>query len=317
MAWTGSYPLANDLECSIEGVALRIAITGSTGLVGTTLVRSLQSQGHTPIRLVRSKPQAGQIAWDPEAGTIDSASMEGLDAVVHLAGENIAAGRWNDARKRRIAESRVKGTSLLARTLAKLNSPPAVWVSASAIGYYGNRGNEILTEASAPGNGFLAEVCKDWEESTDAVKGTSIRLVNLRIGVVLSPEGGALAKMLLPFKMGAGGIVGPGTQYFSWVELGDIVRAIEFAIENPALSGPVNGTAPLPVTNREFTKALGRALHRPTIFPMPAFAARLAFGEMADEMLLASTRVEPAKLQKAGFVFRYPNIDGALKHLLG
>lgn len=296
---------------------MKVAITGSTGLIGGALVRSLKAKNHVPVCMVRNKAKAGEIAWNPNDGTIDASHLEGMDAVVHLAGENIAGGRWTDARKRRIEESRTKGTSLLANTLAKLSQPPAVWVSASAIGFYGNRGNEILTEESAAGRGFLADVCQSWEKATEAVESTSIRLVKLRIGVVLSPDGGALAKMLLPFKMGAGGIVGPGTQYFSWIELSDIVRAIEHAIETPSLSGPVNGTAPVPVTNREFTKALGRALSRPTIFPMPAFAARLAFGEMADEMLLSSTRVEPTRLQKSGFVFRYPELNGALKHLLG
>lgn len=295
---------------------MRVAITGASGLVGSALSKSLRQHGREVIPLVRSQPQKGQIHWDPEAGDIDASKLEGVDAVVHLAGEGIAAARWTAAQKAKIKDSRVKGTTLLSQTLSQLKQKPKVFVSSSAIGYYGNRGDESLTESSSSGAGFLADVCKQWEAATSLAVGAGIRVVNLRTGVVLHPEGGALAKMLTPFKMGVGGVVGPGTQYMSWIELGDLVRIIERCLDDSSCSGPINGTAPEPVTNQEFTKALGHTLSRPTIFPMPAFAARLAFGEMADEMLLSSAKVLPAKLQSLGFQFEYPKLTPALEHLL-
>jgi uncharacterized protein (TIGR01777 family) len=295
-----------------------IAVTGSTGLVGSHLVKELESKGHLVRRLVRHdvKDAEREIRWNPDAGEIDAAELNGVDAVVHLAGENIAGQRWNEDFKRRILESRIKGTKLLAETLANLEMKPAVLVSASATGYYGNRGDEEVDELAPSGNGFLAEVCREWEAAVEPAHDAGIRVVKLRIGPVLSPEGGALAKMLPPFKLGVGGVVGSGRQYFSWIELDDLVLAIVFALETESLAGPVNAVAPGAVTNREFTKTLGRVLGRPTIFPMPAFAARLAFGEMADEMLLGGVRVSPHELTAAGFQFAHPHLEPALRYLL-
>jgi uncharacterized protein (TIGR01777 family) len=249
------------------------------------------------------------------AGTIDASALEGVDAVVHLAGENIAQ-RWTSSQKAKIRDSRIKGTQLLCETLARLSSPPKVLVSASAIGYYGDRGEQILTEDSPLGRGFLAEVCRGWEAATEPARQRGLRVVPLRFGVVLSPAGGALAKMLPPFRLGLGGMVGSGRQYMSWIALDDVVGAIQHAIVTDTLQGPTNAVAPQAVTNQEFTKTLGKALGRPTVFPLPAFAARLMFGEMADELLLASTRVQPAKLLGSGYRFRYPELEDALRHVL-
>jgi uncharacterized protein (TIGR01777 family) len=295
-----------------------IAITGSSGLVGSVLAPALEADGHLVRPVVRRPTRAGlnEIRWAPAAGTIDAAELGKVDAVVHLAGENIAANRWTPAFKQRFRDSRVHGTKLLCDTLAGLASRPSVLVSASAIGYYGNRGDEQLDETSSAGSGFLADVCQEWEAATNSARDADIRTVNLRIGVVLSRDGGALAKMLTPFRLGLGGVLGSGRQYMSWIELGDLVRVIQFALSAAALAGPVNATAPEPVTNREFTKTLGRVLHRPTVFPMPAFAARLAFGEMADEALLASARVEPRVLTADRFEFAYPHLEPALRHVL-
>jgi uncharacterized protein (TIGR01777 family) len=298
---------------------MKILVTGSTGLIGSALVPFLTTGGHRVVCLVRSTPKPGdtKVYWDPEAGSIDTASLEGLDAVVHLAGENIAAGRWTTAQKARIRNSRVQGTRLLCESLARLTQTPKVLLCASAIGYYGDRGEEILQEESPPGSGFLAEVCCEWEAATEPAAQKGIHVVHLRIGVVLSPAGGALAKMLLPFRLGAGGIVGSGQQYWSWIARDDVVGAIHHALMTEALQGPVNVVAPQAVTNREFTKVLGSVLARPTLLPMPGFAARLAFGEMADALLLASTRVDPKQLLAAGYTFHYPELAGALRHLLG
>jgi uncharacterized protein (TIGR01777 family) len=295
-----------------------IAVTGASGLVGSALVSALETDEHLVRRLVRRDVQDSEreIRWDPAAGTIDAAELEGIDAVVHLAGENLAARRWNAAVKTEIRESRVRGTRLLAEMLAALVNKPDVLVSASGVGYYGDRGADVVDESSPLGSGFLAEVCRDWEVATESATRAGIRVVKLRTGVVIAAQGGALAKMLLPFKLGLGGVIGSGRQYWSWIALDDLVSAIKFALENRALSGPVNAASPEPVTNREFTKTLGRALGRPTIFPLPAFAARLALGEMADEMLLASTRVAPRVLSQAGFVFEYPRLEPALKKAL-
>jgi uncharacterized protein len=295
-----------------------IAVTGSTGLVGSALVTALEARGHLVRRLVRGNISDGdhEIRWNPDQGEIDAAELNGIDGVVHLAGENIAGGRWTESFKRRILESRTKGTRLLAETLAGLEMKPTVLVSASAIGYYGNRHDEEVDELAPSGNGFLAEVCREWEAATEPAHDAGIRVVKLRIGPVLSPKGGALAKMLTPFKLGLGGVIGSGRQYFSWIALDDVVNAIVFAVENESLVGPVNAVAPGAVTNRDFTKTLGRVLGRPTIFPMPAFAARLAFGEMADEMLLGGVKVAPHELIKTGFPFEYPQLEPALRHLL-
>jgi uncharacterized protein (TIGR01777 family) len=268
---------------------------------------------------VRERAAAGPDAvfWDPAAGELDAARLVGLDAVVHLAGENIAAGRWSDARKRRLRESRVAGTQLLAERLAATKSPPRVLVAASAVGFYGNRGDEVLTEASPPGKDFLADLCRDWEAAAQPAKDKGVRVVHLRLGMVLSPAGGALAKMLLPFRLGAGGRMGSGRQYWSWIALDDVIAVIERALTDGEISGPVNTVAPQAVTNAEFTRALGKALRRPTVFPMPAFAARMVFGELADALFFASQRVEPRRLLDRGHDFRFPELEGALRHLLG
>jgi uncharacterized protein (TIGR01777 family) len=302
-----------------EGKAMHVLVTGSTGLVGSTLVPSLTTAGHQVTRLVRTTPRPGQAAvyWHPEDGSIATPGLEGMDAVVHLAGENIAAGRWSSEKKARIRDSRVQGTRVLCDALAQLVNPPKVLVSASAIGYYGDRGAEVLREQSRPGRDFLADVCRAWEAATAAAAQRRIRVVNLRIGMVLSAAGGALAKMLLPFKMGAGGRIGSGQQYMSWIALDDLIGVIHHVLLTDSLQGPVNAVAPHPVTNSEFTRTLGRVLRRPTLLPLPAFAARAAFGEMADALLLASTRVEPAKLKDSHYAFRYPELEGALRHVLG
>jgi uncharacterized protein (TIGR01777 family) len=296
---------------------MKVLVTGSSGLIGSAVVENLIAGGHSVIRLVRRAPGQNEIHWDPAAGTIDAAGLEGLDAVVHLAGENVAQGRWTQEKKKRIRDSRVEGTRILCNALSGLVQPPRVLVAASAIGYYGARGDEVLTEESPPGSGFLSDVCRQWEAATAPAAQRGIRVVNLRIGIVLSSKGGALAKMLLPFKLGVGGRVGSGKQYMSWIALDDVVGAIDHAIANDSLSGPVNAVAPNPVTNYEFTKALGKVLEKPTLFPMPAFAAHLALGEIADELLLASTRVEPRRLLATGYKFLFPELEGALRHLLG
>lgn len=302
---------------------MRVIVTGSTGLVGSALVRSLLAEGHSVTRLVRRASDGSRAdgtasaIWNPDAGTIDAAALEGHDAAVHLAGEPIAEGRWTDEKKRRIRESRSKGTRLIAETLARLERKPEVLVSASAVGFYGDRGGEVLREESASGDDFLSEVCREWEISTLPASEAGVRVVHLRIGVVFSSEGGALQKMLTPFKLGVGGRLGSGRQYMSWIDLEDLVRVIRFAVEQKALRGPVNAVAPNPVTNAEFTKTLGRVLGRPTVFTVPAFAARLAFGEVADAALLVSQRAEPARLKDAGYEFAYPNLESSLRHVLG
>ena len=298
---------------------MKVLITGSTGLLGSALVSSLARDGHEVVRLARSAhPKLENvIAWDPEAGLLDAAALEGMGAVVHLAGENIGAGRWTAERKRRILESRMKGTKLLAESLTRLARPPRCLVSASAVGFYGDRGQEILREDSPAGTGFLPEVCTGWERAAQPVTAGGIRLVTLRIGIVLSSRGGALARMLLPFRLGLGGRIGSGRQYMSWIDLDDLIRVFRHSMATDSLSGPVNAVAPNPVTNREFTRALARILSRPAIFVMPAFAARIALGEMAEELLLASARVLPAALLGSEFSFQFPQIEAALAHALG
>ena len=299
---------------------MKVLISGSTGLIGSALISALATAGHDVVRLVRSAPKSdgSEVHWDPESGRIDTDRLEGLDAVVHLAGENIGAGRWSRDRKARIFDSRVKGTRLLCESLANLNHPPQVLVCASAIGYYGSRGAEVMNEGSESGAGFLADVCREWEIATEFVGHTEIRVVNLRMGIVLSLAGGPLEKMLPPFKMGVGGILGNGRQYMSWITLDDAVGAIQHTLVTDSLQGPVNNVAPYPVTNREFTKALGRVLRRPTLFPLPSFGLRIMFGrEMANELFLSSTRVEPTRLLETGYAFQYPGLEDALRHVLG
>lgn len=296
---------------------MKILVTGFTGLIGSRLVSTLQSNGHEVVGLSRraEHKQIRTVQWDPMNAKLNAAELEGFEAVVHLAGESIV-GRWTQAKKARIINSRTQGTQLLSETLAQLKRPPRVLVSASAIGYYGNRGGEMLREESAPGAGFLAETSLRWEVAAKPAMEKGIRVVHARIGIVLSTEGGALAKMLLPFKLGAGGIVGNGEQYWSWIAFEDVINALQFALMTESMRGPVNLVAPHAVTNREFTKTLGRVLRRPTIFPLPAFAARLVLGEMADALLLSSARVAPAQLVTQGYSFKHAELEGALRALL-
>ncbi len=296
---------------------MRILVSGSHGLVGTALIKALEPEGHEIFRLVRYAPHSqSEIEWSPERYSIALARLEGFDAVVNLAGESIAEGRWTEEKKKRIRESRVKGARLLGDALANLSQPPRSLISASAIGYYGNRDDELLTESSVPGKDFLAEVCVDWEKGAELARQKGIRVVNTRFGIILDAKGGALAKMLPPFRMGIGGKMGTGRQWMSWIVLDDVVRAIKFALTNETLAGPINFVAPNPVTNAEFTKLLGKQLSRPTIFPIPAFAIRLAFGEMADALLVSSQRVAPGRLKDAGYQFQYSQLERALHHVI-
>ena len=296
---------------------MRILVSGSHGLVGKALIGALSSDGHEMVRLVRGKPSgATEIEWHPNQDKIDAVSLDGIDAVVHLAGESIASGRWTNEKKRAIRDSRVKGTALLSDALARLSRPPSVFVSASAIGYYGNRGDELLTENSAPGDDFLAKVCVEWENATIPAIEKGIRTVHARFGIILDAKEGALAKMLTPFRMGIGGRIGAGKQWMSWIDIEDVVNGLKSVLGDSSVNGPVNFVAPNPVTNAEFTKALGRVLSKPTLFPVPAFGARLAFGEMADALLLSSAKVKPDVLQQRGFGFAYPSLEPALRHLL-
>ncbi len=296
-----------------------VAVGGASGLIGKALVAALESDGHTVRRLVRRpvKDQDAEIYWKPSHGEIDADELNGVDAVVHLGGVGIADHRWSDEFKKQIRDSRVDSTRLLSLTLASLPQKPRVHLNASAIGYYGVRGNERLDERSAGGQGFLADTCRDWEAATQASWESGIRVCQLRIGVVLSPHGGALGKMLTPFRMGVGGVLGSGQQYMSWIALPDVVAAIQFALDHDPLHGAVNATAPNPVTNREFTTALGEAVHRPTVVRTPAFAVRAMAGRaMADEMLLGGAKIYPARLQAEGFEFSCPDIRTALQTVL-
>lgn len=294
-----------------------VAVTGSSGLVGSALRPALAAAGHRVLRMVRSgEGGPDTLRWDPEAGTIDTGGLEGVGGVVHLAGEGIGK-RWTAAQKARIRDSRMAGTRLLAETLAKLSRPPAVMVSASAVGFYGDRGDEVLTEASPPGGGFLASVAREWEGATEAAQTAGIRVAHLRSGEVLARHGGALAKMLTPFRLGVGGRMGAGRQWMSWIAIDDEVAAIVHILGEEGLAGPVNATAPNPVTNADFTKALAGALHRPAVLPVPAPALRLLLGrEMADELILVSQRVVPERLNGSGFQFQTPEIGSALARVL-
>jgi uncharacterized protein (TIGR01777 family) len=310
---------ASDLDrhraFSAQGL-YRVAVTGASGLVGSALVPFLANGGHTVHRLVRSRPTgAMDIAWDPSRRQVDAGRLEGLDAVVHLAGENIAA-RWTPQQKARIRSSRVDGTRLLATALASLRNKPKVLVSASAIGIYGDRGDEILDESSAPGSDFLSAVAREWEAAADPARQAGIRVVNLRFGVILSPKGGALAKILPPFRLGAGGKVGSGRQWMSWIALDDVLGVIQFAIFTDSVTSPVNAVAPQPVTNEQFAHTLGQVLHRPSFASVPEFVVKMMFGEMGKATVLASQRVLPRKLQSAGFTFRHPELAEALRYEL-
>ena len=295
-----------------------IAITGASGLIGTALSASLTSQGHRPIALVRRAAKAGadEIQWDPAGGTIDAASLEGIDAMVHLAGAGIGDKRWTDDRKKVIRDSRTAGTSVLATALAGLSAKPSVFVSGSGIGYYGSQGDSVLTEADPAGTGFLADVCVEWEAATAPASDAGIRTALARTSVVMSDQGGTLKKQLLLFKLGLGGRFGPGTQWLSWISLTDEVRALEFMITND-IAGPVNLCAPNPVTNLEFTKALGSVLKRPTLVPVPLFGPKLLFGsELVEQLILASQKGMPSVLTNAGFTFEDPELEPTLHRIL-
>jgi uncharacterized protein (TIGR01777 family) len=294
--------------------SLRVLVSGASGLIGNALLSALSIEGSEFVRLTRNPHAgAGTIQWDT-AQSLSPAAVSGFDAVVHLAGETIT-GRWTEEKKRRIRDSRVQGTRNLAEALAKASRPPQVFVCASAIGFYGNRGDEVLREDSSSGNDFLSGVCREWEAAAQPAVNAGIRTAYTRFGIVLSSRSGALKQMLLPFRMGVGGRVGSGSQWWSWIDLRDVAGAILHVIQSN-LRGPVNFVAPNPVTNLEFTKMLGNVLSRPTIFPVPAFAARLAFGQMADELLLASQRVEPVQLKKSGYQFKFADLQGSLQSIL-
>lgn len=294
-----------------------IAVSGATGLVGNKLCSSLREQHHRVMRLVRSDARdMDDVLWDVENGMANKERLEGTDAIVHLAGENIAGGRWNERKKGRIRYSRIRGTHSLCTDLAALKQKPEVLVCASAIGFYGDQGARVLTESADGGSGFLPDVCREWEAACAPAVDVGIRVVNLRIGVVISRDGGALKEMLTPFRMGVGGKIGSGQQYWSWVAIDDVIGAIEHAIHHEELSGPVNCVSPNPVTNYDFTKTLGRVMSKPTIFPLPAFMAKLVLGEMAKNLLLASTRIVPKKLQDSGYSFHHTNLESALRQEL-
>ncbi len=296
-----------------------IAITGSSGLIGQALTSSLRADGHRVIPVVRSGGDPGSVRWDPAAGTIDAAGLDGIDAVVHLAGEGIASGPWTDAQRTRIRASREQGTKVLADALAGLDRPPSVFISGSAIGYYGDRGDEVLIEGSKPGDGFLAKVCLAWEGATAPAEAAGIRTVHVRTGIVLDAHGGALAKQLPVFRLGLGAKAGSGRQWMSWITLHDEVRAIRFALDETAVTGALNLTAPVPATNAAFTDAVGDALHRPTFLTIPRLARRAPFGigGLVESLLFSSARVEPAGLQQAGFTFDHPELQPALAAVLG
>jgi uncharacterized protein (TIGR01777 family) len=296
-----------------------IAVTGASGLIGTALTNALQADGHVVVPVVRRPVAAGEraVSWDPAKGQIDTEALNGVDAVVHLAGAGIGDKRWSDERKRVILESRTKGTALLAEALASLDDKPPVLVSGSAVGYYGDGGDTVLTEQSPPGNLFLSEVCVAWEAAVSPAVEAGIRVPIIRTGIVLSTDGGALAKTLPLFKLGLGGKMGSGRQWWSWISLADEVAAIRFLL-HADVDGPVNLTAPNPVTNAQFTKALGQALGRPTVVPVPSFGPKLLLGsQLADELLFFGQRVEPSRLAEAGFAFAHPTIEKALTGMLG
>ena len=299
---------------------MRVILAGGSGLVGRALIPVLAEAGHSVVRLVRGEPAAGATddtaTWDPARGAIDSAVLEGADAVVCLSGASIADGRWSRRRKALLLSSRVDSVRTLAEAMTTLEKPPTTLVTASAIGFYGDRGDEELGEASSPGEGFLADVCRRWEAATAAAREAGVRTVPLRIGMVLAADGGALAKMLPPFRLGAGGPLGSGRQWVSWIALGDLVRVIRRVLEDPAFDGPINAVAPGAVRQRDFARTLGAVLGRPAILPAPAFALRLALGEMADELLLAGQRVVPGRLEASDFDFRWPSLESALRSIV-
>ena len=296
---------------------MKILISGATGMIGKALEKELRKQEHDIVRLVRDKSTTGccDFYWDPYGESLDPVALHEVEAVIHLSGESVA-GRWTESKKQRIRDSRVKTTSFLSKFISHHDEPPKTLICASAIGYYGSRGDEILTEKSKFGAGFLADTVRQWEAATTPASVKGIRVVNTRFGLVLSPKGGALAKLLPVFKLGGGGVVGSGEQYWSWVTVDDVVGAIIHALGKDNLEGPINVVAPNTVTNRQFTKILSHVLVRPAVIPLPAFAARLAFGEMADQLLLSSQRVEPRRLKESGYEFWHPDLEAALRSLL-
>lgn len=294
---------------------LRVLITGASGLIGSALAAALEARGDEVLRLGRT-PRAGTLRWDPGRGLIPASALEGVDAAVHLAGASLAAGRWSAAVKGELLASRVRGTRLLADSLGALERPPRVLVSASAVGFYGDRGDEIVSEDSPPGAGFLAGLAQAWEQEAEAASSRGLRVVRLRLGLVLAARGGVLARMLPPFRLGLGGAFGSGRQWMSWITLDDVLRVFQLALDEPSLQGALNAVAPGAVTNREFARALAHVLHRPAIVDLPAPVLRWGLGEMADEALLASTRVEPRRLLERGFTFRDPALEPALRRLL-
>ncbi len=298
---------------------LQIAVSGISGLIGSALGPFLAAGGHGVRRLARGREARGEtdIAWDPAEGRIEAAQLEGLDAVIHLAGESIGSGRWTNARKTAIRESRTRGTRLISEALGGLGMPPRVLLCASAVGFYGDRKAEEIDEDAKPGRGFLADLCRDWERAAEPAARRGIRVVHLRFGVVLSKLGGALPRMLTPFRLGLGGRVGTGRQWMSWVALEDVLGAVHFALVHDTMAGAVNVVAPSAVTNGEFARVLGRVLRRPALLPVPAAVLKLVLGEMADELLLAGQRVIPRRLQEAGFRFRHPDLEEALRFELG
>ena len=297
---------------------MHILMSGATGLIGRALRAHLEARGDTVTALTRRPQTAAPPAksWNPTEGHIDPTALEGVDAVIHLAGESIASGRWTPTQKKKIKDSRVLGTQLLARTIVEAQSQPRVWISSSAIGFYGNTGPTPVDETAQPGSGFLAEVCKAWEAEAEPARQAGIRVVHPRIGVVLAQDGGALEKMLTPFRLGLGGQIGSGTQFMSWIALKDVVGILVHALDHPSVNGPLNLTAPQPVTNAEFTRVLGRVLRRPTFFTVPSFAARLGLGEMADELLLTSAFVVPSATLNSGYSFEHRDLESCLKDLM-
>ncbi|GAB4231275.1 MAG: hypothetical protein Tsb0021_09630 [Chlamydiales bacterium] len=297
---------------------MKILVSGSSGLVGTSLVSFLDAKGHEVTRLLRTekKSHLPQVIWDPYSADADISKFEGFDAVINVAGENIASGRWTKTKKHKIRQSRVQLTENLVEVLKKTKNPPKIFLNASAIGYYGDTGDVPATEESPAGTGFLAEVCRDWEKAALGGEAIGMRVVTPRIGMVLSSKGGALHKMLTPFRLGLGGVLGSGEQFMSWITLKDLIHLFVFCLENEEIQGAVNATAPNPVTNREFTKTLGHVLNRPTVIPMPKFLLQTLFGEMAQELLLVNTRVIPHRLVHSAFHFEHPKIDIALKEIL-
>ena len=303
---------------------MKVLVSGASGLVGSALIHELKRNGHQPVRLVRRTGRFNEpeIAWDINAGKLDPKQLEGIDAVVHLAGENIAGGRWTEERKQKIVDSRIKGTKLLADTLAKMENPPKVFISASAVGFYGNRGDETLNEVSSNGKGFLAYTCRNWEAACQPARDKGIRVVNSRFGIILSPNGGALKAVYWPFRLGLAGDLGNGKQYMSWVALEDVARALVHILAHDELQGPVNVVSPNPVTNHQFTDAMRKTLSCPLLPmhywtpPAPAFAVKALLGEMAEQLLLASQRVQPIALLGSEFEFKYPQLKPALESML-